>query len=50
MLPKRWLVIVLLFPTLLGAQEPTEFQRIMQRLDQLERENRNLADEVHALR
>lgn len=50
MLPKRWPVIVLLFPLLLRAQEPSEFQRIMQRLDQLERENRNLADEVHALR
>ncbi len=50
MLPKRWPVILLLFPMLLQAQEPTEFQRIMQRLDQLERENRNLADEVHALR
>jgi hypothetical protein len=50
MLPKRWPVIVLLFPLLLHAQEPTEFQRIMQRLDQLERENRDLASEVHALR
>ena len=50
MLPKRWPWIVLLFPMLLHAQEPTEFQRIMQRLDQLERENRDLADEVHALR
>ncbi len=50
MLRKRWPVIVLLFPMLLHAQEPTEFQRIMQRLDQLERENRDLAQEVHALR
>jgi hypothetical protein len=50
MLPKRWPVIVLLFPMLLHAQEPTEFQRIMQRLDQLERENRDLAQKVHALR
>ena len=50
MLPKRWPVMVLLFPLLLRAQEPTEFQRIMQRLDQLERENRDLAQEVHALR
>ena len=50
MLPKHWPVITLLFPLLVHAQEPTEFQRIMQRLDQLERENRSLADEVHALR
>src|SRR5579863_7570310 len=50
MLPKHWSVIVLLFPLLLRAQEPTEFQRILQRLDQLERENRDLAQEVHALR
>ena len=50
MLRKRWPMILLLFPMLLHSQEPTEFQRIMQRLDQLERENRNLADEVHTLR
>lgn len=50
MLPKHWPVIMLWFPLLLHAQQPTEFQRIMQRLDQLERENRDLADEVHALR
>jgi hypothetical protein len=50
MLPKRWPVLLLLLPLLLRAQEPTEFQRIMQRLDQLERENRDLAQEVHALR
>ncbi len=50
MLPKRWPLILLLSPMLLRAQEPTEFQRIIQRLDQLERENRDLAQEVHALR
>ena len=50
MFPKRWPLIVALFPFLLPAQERGDFQQILQRLDQLERENRNLADEVHALR
>jgi hypothetical protein len=50
MFPKRWPLIVALFPLLLPAQERGDFQQILQRLDQLERENRNLADEVHALR
>src|SRR5512141_727371 len=50
MLPKPHTLILLLVPLLLPAQERSEFQQILQRLDQLERENRNLADEVHALR
>ena len=50
MFPKRWLLIVALFPLQLPAQERKDFQLILQRLDQLEQENRNLADEVHALR
>ncbi len=50
MFPKRWPLIVALFPLLLPAQERGDFQQILQRLDQLERENHNLADEVHALR
>ena len=50
MFPKRWPLIVALFPLLLPAQERGDFQLILQRLDQLEQENRNLADEVHALR
>jgi hypothetical protein len=50
MFPKRWLPIVALFPLLLPAQERGDFQLILQRLDQLEQENRNLANEVHALR
>ena len=50
MLPLRWPLIVALFPLLLPAQERGEFQQILQRLDQLEQENRNLAEEVHALR
>ena len=50
MFPKRWLLIVALFPLLLPAQERGDFQQILQRLDQLEQENHNLAEEVHALR
>ena len=50
MFPKRWPLILALFPLLLRAQERGDFQQILQRLDQLEQENRNLAEEVHALR
>ena len=50
MFPKRWPLIVMLFPLLLPAQDRSDFQQILKRLDQLERENHNLADEVHALR
>jgi hypothetical protein len=50
MFPKRWPLIVALFPLLLPAQERGDFQQILQRLDQLEHENHNLAEEVHALR
>src|SRR6478672_5653425 len=50
MFPKRWPLIVALFPLLLPAQERGDFQQILRRLDQLEQENHNLADEVHALR
>jgi len=50
MFPKRWPLIVALFPLLLPAQERGDFQQILQRLDQLERENHDLAEEVHALR
>src|ERR1700682_1824631 len=50
MLPNRWPLLLLFLPLLLPAQERSDFQQILQRLDQLERENRNLADEVHALR
>jgi hypothetical protein len=50
MFPKRWPLIVALFPFLLPAQERGDFQQILQRLDQLEQENHNLAEEVHALR
>jgi len=50
MLLKRWPLFFALTPLLLPAQERSEFQQILQRLDQLERENHNLAEEVHALR
>lgn len=50
MFPKRWPLMVALFPLLLPAQERGDFQQILQRLDQLEQENRKLAEEVHALR
>src|ERR1700730_6324016 len=50
MLPNRWPLLLLFLPLLLPAQERSDFQQILQRLDQLERQNRNLADEVHALR
>ena len=50
MLPKTWPLILLLVPLTLPGQEPDAFKQILQRLDQLERENRDLADEVHALR
>jgi hypothetical protein len=50
MFPKYWPLMVALFPLLLPAQERGDFQQILQRLDQLERENHNLAEEVHALR
>ena len=50
MCPKRWPLIVALFPFLLPAQERGDFQQILRRLDQLEQENHNLAEEVHALR
>src|SRR6266853_533246 len=53
MSPKRrypilWLILLL--PALLPAQERTDLQRILERLERLEQENRNLAEEVHALR
>src|ERR1700682_38422 len=50
MLPNRWPLLLLFLPLLLPAQERGDFQQILQRLDQLERENHNLAEEVHALR
>ena len=50
MLPKYRYLILLLVPLLLPAQEKSEFQQIIERLDRLEQENRSLTDEVRALR
>jgi len=50
MLPKHRLFIFMLVPFLLHAQEKSEFQQIIDRLDRLEQENRSLTDEVRALR
>jgi hypothetical protein len=50
MLPKHRHLILLLVPLLLPAQEKSEFQQIIDRLDRLEQENRSLTDEVRALR
>jgi len=50
MRPEHRLFIFMLVPLLLPAQEKSEFQQIIERLDRLEQENRSLADEVRALR
>ena len=50
MLPRFRYFALWLMPLLLPAQERSDVQQILDRLDRLERENRNLADEVHALR
>lgn len=50
MRPKHRLFIFMLVPFLLPAQEKSEFQQIIERLDRLEQENRSLTDEVRALR
>ena len=44
------LLALVLIPHILPAQEKSEFQQILERLDRLETENRNLSAEVHALR
>jgi hypothetical protein len=45
----RYLLLVLV-PLLLPAQEKTDLQQILERMERLEQENRNLAAEVRALR
>jgi hypothetical protein len=50
MRPKYRLFIFMLVPFLLPAQEKSEFQQIIERLDRLEQENRSLTNEVRALR
>ena len=42
--------LVLLLPTLLVAQDKSDLQQILERLDRLEQDNRNLVDEVRSLR
>jgi hypothetical protein len=44
------ILALVLVPPLLRAQDKTELQQILDRLDHLEQENHQLADEVHALR
>ena len=44
------ILTLLLAPPGVRAQEKTDLQQILQRLDRLEQENLKLADEVHALR
>ncbi len=43
-------VILWMVPTLLAAQQKSDLQQILERLDSLEQENRNLAAEVRSLR
>lgn len=43
-------VLFLLFPALLAAQQKSDLQQVLERLDRIEQENKALADEVRALR
>jgi hypothetical protein len=43
-------LILILIPALLPAQQKTDLQQILERMDRLEQENRNLTAEVRALR
>ncbi len=43
-------IIFCLFPTLLLAQQKSDLQQILDRLDRIEQENKNLTEEVRALR
>ena len=47
---KTHYLILLLVPVLLPAQSKTDLEQILERMDRLEEENRNLAAEVRALR
>ena len=46
----RWSLIFFLLPTVLAAQQKSDVQQILERLERLERENHNLAAEVRLLR
>ena len=50
MLANRWSLILVLLPTVLAAQQKSDLQQILERLDRLEQENHNLAAEVRLLR
>ena len=43
-------LLLVLRPAILPAQQKTDLQQILERMDRLEQENRDLASEVHALR
>ena len=47
---KPWSLLLIVTPTLLLAQQKTDLQQILERMDRLEQENRALAAEVHSLR
>ena len=47
---RRVALLAALLPGLLPAQTPAEFQQILERLDRLEKQNRELVDQVKALR
>jgi hypothetical protein len=47
---KLAVVIFCLSPTLLPAQQKSELQQVLDRLDRIEQENRDLAEQVRALR
>lgn len=50
MLPKTFRLVLVFFPVALAAQQNGDLARILERLERLEQENRNLAAEVHSLR
>ncbi len=50
MIPNYRYLVLLLAPMLLAAQEKTGLQQILERLDRLEQENKDLAAEVRSLR
>jgi len=43
-------IVLCLFPTLLLAQQKSDLQQVLDRLDRIEQENKTLAEEVRALR
>src|ERR1700733_12361906 len=42
--------LVLFFPALLSAQQKSDLQQVLDRLDRIEQENKDLAEQVRALR